>query len=173
MSKHAIVTEQERARLLARIMASSAADGDCLIWHGAVTRSGQPVINFRCACRYVRGLLHEIHNDAAPRPGLVLVPYCRNKRCISQHCMRAMTIKAMRQLDARRGVYTRADVNAKRLNAARKRVSIPDEVVQRVRDFEGTPAEAAQATGVSLSYAKAIRSGRARAPLGNPWKGLL
>lgn len=174
MSKHAVVTEQERARLLARIMARCEEDGDCLLWQGSCNKwSDQPTISFRSTCRYVRALMFEAHHGKAVPSGMVLAPRCRRPRCVSPCCVRPIDPRALRRMDVRRGAFSSPAANAARVLAARKRVRIPEDVVQRVRDFDGTAAQAARAACISESHARNIRSGRARAPLGNPWKGLL
>lgn len=169
-----IVTPQERAPLLARILARCEEEGDCLLWQGGCTKvGGRPIISFRSGCRYVRTLMYEIAHASAPPAGMVLAPRCRNPACVSRKCVRPITVQALRRLDAARGAYSSPAANAARVLVARRRVRIPEQVVQRVRAFEGTSAQAAQATGVSLAHTKAIRAGRARAPLDNPWRGLL
>lgn len=168
-----IVTPQERGRLLARIQASTVHDGDCALWSGACSASRQPVINFRGVCRYVRGLVYEAHHGVPVPAGMVMAARCRHPRCIDLDCMRPMSTKALRKLDARRGAYSGQAHNAARLVAARKRARIPEAVVQQVREFVGTNAQAAQAAGISKAHATGIRAGRARRPLVSVWAGLM
>lgn len=173
MSKHLCVTADERPRLLARILAGCLEDGGCMIWRGACSGGGQPIISFRRCCRYVRGLVYEVHHGARPPKGMLLAPRCRNTRCVSPECIKPTTVAALRKTDAQRGAYSRPDTNAARLLRARSRATIPESVVQRVREFDGTCAQAAQATGVSLAHVKKIRAGTARKPLASVWAGLL
>ena len=172
MSDRSVVTNAERPRLLARILSKCEEDGDCLIWQGGCSCGGQPIISFRSGCRYVRGLMYEAHHGVLPPEGKLLAPSCRNSLCVSPGCIVAMTVQALRRLDARRGAYSRPAANATRLLLARRRATIPEDVVQRCREFEGTCAQASMATGVSLSHIKKIRAGTARRPLVSVWAGL-
>lgn len=172
MSDRSVVTDDERPRLLSRILANCEEEGGCLIWQGGRTKDGQPIINFRSGCRYVRGLMYEAHHGVLPPADKVLAPKCRNSCCVSPDCIVAMTVQALRRLDARRGAYSRPAANATRLLLARRRATISEDVVQRVREFEGTCAQASLATGVSLSHTKKIRAGTARRPLVSVWAGL-
>lgn len=169
------ITPRERERLLARILSRCERLGRvCLLWQDACTKSGgRPIISFRSRCRYVRALMYELQNGCAPPPGKVLVAGCGDARCVSHHCAEAITVLALRRRDAARGAYNSAAANAARRVVGSRNARIPDEVVRQVRAFVGTSAQAAQATGVSLAHTKAIRAGRVRVELSNPWKGLL
>lgn len=171
------ITDNNRAAILARITRQCVADGDgasvCLIWGGATSRAGAPIINAGGRCRPVRRVVWEALHGSLPAPGIFVVAGCRNAACVSPDCLTCMSVLDLRRLDSQRGAYSRPDTNAARALRARRRAAIPEHVVQQVRDFEGTCAQAAQATGVSLSHCKNIRAGRARKPLGNVWGGLL
>lgn len=174
MSKSLCVTDVERPRLLARIVEKCVEEGCCLIWHGCFSTSGVPQVSFRSRARSVRRMVYECVTGRPVPAGCVATARCRNPRCVSPDCVVAMPVLELRRQDAQRGAYNSAKANAARLVAARKRAGrIPEEVVERVRTFVGTCAEAAEATGVSLSHCKNIRGGRARKPLGNVWGGLM
>lgn len=167
------ITDAERPGLLARISAKCVEEGACLIWRGCFSDSGVPQVSFRCRAHSVRRVLYEAVTGRAPGAGMVVAPRCRNPRCVSPDCLRLLTVAQLRKADAARGAFSSAKANAARLVAARRRVVISDDVIALVRGFEGTCAQAAAASGVSLSHCKKIRAGTARAPLASPWKGLM
>ena len=173
MTMSTFITDDNRPTILARIAAQCTEEGGCLLWHGATGHDGAPIINVGGRCRRVRRVMWEALHGWLPPPGKPIVAECRHPLCVSPDCLHCMSVRELRRLDARRGAFSRPAANVARALAARRRAVIPDAVVQQVRDFEGTSAQAAQATGISLSHAKAIRAGRARKPLvGNVWAGL-
>ena len=174
MQVAAPITDAERPGLLARISAKSVEEGACLIWRGCFSdSSGVPQVSFRSRAHSVRRVLYEAVTGRAPGAAMVVAPRCRNPRCVSPDCLQLMTVAQLRKADAARGAFSGANANAARLAAARRRAEIPDDVIALVRSFEGTSAQAAAASGVSLSYCKQIRAGKARVPLASPWKGLM
>ncbi len=172
MSDHLPVTDDERPRLFARILANCVEVGACLVWRGACS-GPKPVMTFRGGTRYVRALMYEAHHGTGAPPGMQLVPMCRNPQCVAPECIAVLTRRATARMDAARGVYSRPAANAARLLSARRRASVSEAVVEAIRAFEGSCAQASQATGVSLSHCKDIRAGRKRRPLvGDVWRGL-
>ena len=167
------ITDAERPGLLARIYAKSVEEGACLIWRGCFSDSGVPQVSFRSRAHSVRRVLYEAVTGRAPGADMVVAPRCRNPQCVSPGCLRLLTVAQLRKIDAARGAFSGANANAARLAAARRRAEIPDDVIALVRSVEGTSAQAAAASGVSLSYCKQIRAGKARVPLASPWKGLI
>lgn len=173
MAEYVLISDEERPRLLARIVAKCDEVGACLIWDGCFSESGVPQVSFRSKACSVRRVMHECLTGQPVPTGMLVAPKCRNARCVSPDCAMLVSVGRLRRIDAERGAFSAPHANAARRVAGRKRAKIPDEVVERVRMFVGTCAQAAQATGVSLSHCKAIRSGRARKPLaGNVWEGL-
>lgn len=167
------ITDDERPGLLARIAAKCVEEGACLIWQGCFSECGIPQVSYRGSARSVRRVLCEAVRGRAVGRGMVAAPRCRNPRCVSLECIQVLTVAQLRKIDAARGAFSGAQANAARLMAARRRAVIPDELVLMVRNYVGTCAQAAAATGVSLSHCKKIRAGTARAPLASPWKGLV
>lgn len=167
------ITDTNRPTILARIAEQCTDESCCLLWGGATGHDGAPIINVGGQCRRVRRVMWEALHGWLPPPGKLIVAKCRHPRCVSPDCLCCMTVRKLRRLDARRGAFSHSTANVARALAARRRAIIPEAVVQQVRDFEGACAQAAQATGVSLSHVKSIRAGRARKPLtGNVWAGL-
>lgn len=167
------ITDSERPGLLARIVDKCREEGGCLIWHGCFSDSGVPQVSFRSRAHSVRRVLYEAVTGRAPAAGMVVAPRCRHPKCVSPDCLQLLTVSQLRKLDAARGVFNTATANAARLVAARRRAVIPDDLITLVRNYEGTCAQAAAASGVSLSHCKKIRAGTARAPMASPWKGLM
>jgi hypothetical protein len=167
------ITDANRPAILARIAGQCTDEGSCLLWGGATGHDGAPIINVGGQCRRVRRVMWEALHGWLPPPGKLIVAKCRHPRCVSPDCLCCMSVRKLRRLDARRGAFSHPAANVARALAARRRATIPEAVVQQVRVFEGSCAQAAQATGVSLSHVKSIRAGRARKPLaGNVWAGL-
>ena len=73
---------------------------------------------------------------------------------------------------AARGAFNRPDAILKSVLTTRARSRITDEVVQKVREFDGTGKQAAMAFGISESHAKNIKANRARKDYSNPFSGL-
>lgn len=168
------ITLGERLSLLARIASKCEEEGACLLWRGAVSIGGVPQVSFRNRAHSVRRILHECHTGQPVPTGMIVASRCRNPLCVAQDCAILLTVRDLRQIDARRGIFSNPAANAARSLAARRRTTIPDAVIDLVRTFDGTCAEAAKAAGISRSHAIAIRAGRARKPLvGNVWGGLL
>lgn len=165
------VTDLERQTLLARIMAKVVEDGGCLLWQGA-TGGGQPIMRHRGGRCYVRRLVHEALTGRHVPAGKVASARCRNPACVSPDCLLIATLSEIRQIDAQRGIYSTADGNLRRLLAARAKATIPEALVVQAREFVGTSAQAAAATGISVSHVKRIRSGHARGPVADVWRAL-
>lgn len=173
MSEYVPISDDERPRLLERIVAKCEEEGGCLIWCGCFSASGVPQVSFRRRACSVRRVLYECLTGERVPAGMLAAPRCRNPRCVAPDCAMLVSVGKLRRIDARRGAFNAPRANVARRLAARKRATIPDAVVEEVRGFVGTSAQAAEATGVSLSHCKAIRAGRARKPLaGDVWGGL-
>lgn len=165
------VTDLERPGLFDRILAKVREDGACLIWTGATSR-GCPVISHRGHTCSVRRLMYEAVTGHRVPAGRVPSSRCRDIACVSPDCLMVPTVSELRTIDAQRGVYSHPEACLKRRRAAAAAAKFSDELVQQARCFEGTCAQAAAATGISLSHVKKIRLGQARVPMTNVWRGL-
>lgn len=165
------VTDLERPGLFERILSKVVEDGACLIWMGAKCR-GCPEMRHRGRQSSVRRLMHEAMTGRNVPDGLVPVSRCRNKACVSPDCLMLITVSELRTIDAQRGVYSHPEANLKRRRASLLAAKFSDELVHQARSFEGTCAQAAAATGISLSHVKKIRLGQARVPVTHVWRGL-
>ena len=174
MSKPLTLTEAECSALLERINARCMAEGDCLLWQGAMSSEDVPVMHVAGATRTLRRVVWQLVHGEPPPPGRLVVARCRDKRCLSQGCLRCMRRKDMARMDAKRGVYSRADAVTARTLAARRRSRFTAEQVRQVREHPGPAEQAAAAVGMSAVHATNIRAGRARRPLvNNIWAGLM
>lgn len=165
------VTDLERPGLFDRILAKAIDDGVCLIWTGATSR-GCPVMRHRGRLCSVRRLVFEATTGRNVPEGLVPASQCRRSACVSPDCLMVRTVSELRRIDAQRGVYSHPESNLKRRRASLSIAKFSEELVQQARTFEGTCAQAAAATGISLSHVKKIRLGQARVPMTNVWRGL-
>lgn len=116
--------------------------------------------------------MHEAMTGRNVPAGLVPSSRCRNIACVSPDCLMLPTLSELRVIDAQRGIYSHPEANLKRRRAALSVAKFSDELVHQARSYEGTCAQAAAATGISLSHVKKIRLGQARVPVSHVWRGL-
>lgn len=165
------VTDLERPGLFRRILGLTVADECCLLWVGA-TCDGNPVISHRGRSCSVRRLMYEAMTGRRVPLGMVAAARCRQTACVSPDCLMMTTVAELRRLDAARGIFCHVPCDIKRLRASRAHATYSDELVQQARDFEGTCAQAAAATGISLAHVKRLRAGLARVSVPGVWRGL-
>ncbi len=160
------------AAMLGRIHERCIEEGDCWIWQGAMSGSAslRPCVNWGGKTRYVRRLVSEMKGVIPP--GFVAVATCGRERCVSPHCVKAVTNKRSKQMAAKRGAFSNPAKIRKASMTRRANSWITEEVVGRVRTAP-TAQAAHDETGVSLSYCKAIRRGCFRRDFNNPFVGLL
>lgn len=165
------VTDLERPGLFQRVLGLAVADECCLLWIGA-TCGGNPVISHRGRSCSVRRLMHEALTGRHVPAGMIAAARCRQAACVSPDCLMTVTVGELRRLDAERGVYCHVPCDMKRIRASRAHATYSDELVQQARSFEGTSAQAAVATGISLAHVKRLRAGLARMSVPGVWRGL-
>ena len=159
---------------IARLSARCVEEGDCLIWQGGLDGHGRPQCRHQGKTCYVRRVMREL-SDGKPVPqGRVVAAKCGNALCVSPACSVVGTDKHRAQLAAQRGAYRSAAKFARIAVTKAKRSRFPDDVVNQVRQHPGPATAAAASVGMSLSHAKAIRRGTARATsVRNPFAGLM
>lgn len=155
-----------------RILDRCIEEGDCWVWQGACAggERGGPCVNWGGKTKRVRRMLWEALNGPI-KPRLVVAATCGNRKCVSPSCAVCVSNKKSKQMAAARGAFSGADKIRKATAANRARSWITDAVVEQIKSAR-TAKEANAATGVSVSWAKAIRAGRGRVSFGNPFAGL-
>lgn len=148
-------------------------EGDCLMWQGARSDSGQPCMHHQGKTRaMVRRVLYaEVHGVEVPADRCVITT-CGQRLCLNPKHLKEVSRGEVRTHAAKFGAYKSAAMVMKRTAAVRKKSHITEEVVEHIRAAK-TAREAHEQTGVSLGYVYLIRDGVRRAPLGNPFAGLM
>lgn len=146
--------------------------GDCLRWNSSTSSNGGlPVMYFNGKSnQFVRRVLWTALHGELPA-GHVVTTSCGDKLCVAPDHLEATTKKVSARRAGKRGAYSNPAKIRKGVQTKLEKSWINDEVVAQVRTAR-TSKEAAEVTGVSLSYAKAIRSGLYRTWKSNPFSGL-
>lgn len=148
-------------------------EGDCLIWQGARSDSGQPCMHHNGKTRaMVRRVLYAEVNGVEIPDDRCVITTCGQRLCLNPKHLKEVSRGEVRTHAAKLGAYKSAARVLKRTATLRKKSHITDEVVARIRGAK-TAREAHEQTGVSLPYVYQIRDGVRRVPLGNPFAGLL
>jgi hypothetical protein len=158
--------------LLNKIKSRCDEVGDCWLWKQGCSDSDMPQITLGNKTRAVRRVVYaEVHGEIPD--GKVVSPKCGHKKCVSPECLEAVTHKHAHQNAARRGAHSSMGKIVRTALAMRARSHITEEVVQRIREFEGPIRLICAETGVSESHAKSIRQGKARRDfVASPFAGL-
>lgn len=158
--------------LLNKIKSRCDEVGDCWIWKQGCSDSGMPQMTVKNKTMTVRRLVYAEVHGGIPE-GKRVSPKCGHKKCVSPECLEAVTHKHAHQNAARRGAHSSMGKIVRTALAMRARSHITEEVVQRIREFEGPIRLICAETGVSQSHAKNIRRGTARRDfIASPFAGL-
>ena len=168
-----VLSIDDAARIIDRVLAGCVDVNGCLIWRGCVKQgSGVPQASIQPWVGIsLPRLVFQAQHGRAPRAGMYVVPACGNRRCLA--CLCEMTRAEAQQRAAQRGAYSHPIALANRAAAKRSRARHSPEMVQLARDMSMTHAEAARRTGISRSYVRGLRNGAARVSGLGVWAGLL
>lgn len=146
--------------------------GDCWIWKGATGgRSELPCMHYNGKTQYVRRVVYEItHGQAVGKR--VVSPACENSLCVSPACAEAMARKTALQRAGKRGAYSGHSKIMASTKTQRAKSRYSDDLIAMIRTSDAGPLQLSRETGMSLSYVKAIRSGKFRREYANPFCGL-
>lgn len=159
--------------ILTDIKARCIEEGDCWIWQQGVDGHGRPQIRFNGKTSYTRRVARELA-DGKPVPESKRVPAeCGNPLCVSPKCSLVASQKKVSRMASARGAFNNPSRILKMALTKRRQSEISDEIVKKVRSHPGPASAAALEAGISLSHAKAIRSGRSRKDYTNPLQGLM
>lgn len=156
------------------IRAKSHEDGDCLIWDGG-KGSDVPymrVPNKRALIPVRRWIA--INHLGLKVDGLLASNKCGNPHCVDPAHIKMMTRKQLQQFTTSRTKYQQNPArNYKLALAARARSPHSPELIEKIRNMEGTSKGIARELGINFSVVTEIRMGRSyKAYTNNPWAGL-
>lgn len=146
--------------------------GQCWIWLGGCDGHGRPVIGIGRKSAYTRRVVRGLADGTPVPPGKVAAATCGDRKCVSPHCSVVATTREKARMASARGAYANPLRDAKVRMRRRASSRFSEEVVERVRQSTDPLQAIADQVGMSLSHVKAIRSGRARKPIGSPFAGL-
>lgn len=153
----------EQTLLMMRVLENTIPDCDCLLWTGATSTSGYPIIKVGShGCQLVRRVVAQLAgNELAPRQPVVAT--CGRRLCVHPEHLVPSTIAAVAQSAALRGSYgslqrCRAIAESKRGDKGAK---LTMEIVLAIRASTESGPELARRYGVTRSHITAIRRGTA------------
>lgn len=158
------------------IRSKSHEDGDCLIWDGAKGTSkvsGVPYINdnkkLMPVRRWIAANVLNLKTD-----GLLASTSCGNPLCVEPSHVAMKNRKTLTKDAAKRTQYHKNPVrNQKLAMAARERSPHPLELIEKIRNMEGTHRGIARELGINFDVVNRIRSGKGyKQYKNNPWAGL-
>lgn len=168
-----VLSIDDAARIIDRVLAGCVDVNGCLIWQGSVKQgSGMPQASIRPWVGIsLPRLVYQAQHGRAPRAGMYVVPACGNRRCLA--CLCEMTRRQAQRRAAHRGAYSHPIALANRAAASRGRARYAPELIELARDTSITQAEAARRTGISPSYVRCLRMSTGRVAGLGVWAGLL
>jgi hypothetical protein len=150
--------------------------GKCWEWAGAVSNGHYPKITVARRQYMVRHLVYMLrHVRPLPR-GLVLIPRCRNQRCVAPWHIQARTKAQAARLHAQAGAYrvfSAAPHRAKIAIGRRRNSKLSDAAVAEVRHSSEAARVLARRHGISTTYVYQLRRGEFRRDYSSPWQGLI
>ena len=159
-------SRQHHAATLEGIKARCVTEGDCWLWQGASDGHGRANMRRDGRSVPVRRVVRELV-DGQPIPtGKRVAAKCWVKECVSPECSVIVSHKVALRMAAKRGAYGNLSRTMKGMATKRASAKFSEDVIALVRAQPGTSKEAAAANGMSVSHAKAIRRGVARASFG-------
>ena len=159
-------SRQHHEATLEGIKARCVTEGDCWLWQGASDGHGRANMRRDGRSVPVRRVVRELV-DGQPIPtGKRVAAKCGDKECVSPECSVIVSHKVALRMAAKRGAYGNLSRTMKGMATKRASSKFSEEVIALVRAHPGTSKEAAAANGMSVSHAKAIRRGVARASFG-------
>ena len=154
------------------IAARCIEEGDCLLWQGAISKPSKPVMQTGRKLIPVRRYIFTELLGKKVKPGHLVSFTCDNDLCVHEGHIDQMTRSELVKRAADRTMYhLRPDRNTKLAMAARSRSPHSEELVDQVRNAEGSYQQIADRMGLNKAFVGDIRSGRHRKPA-TPFTGL-
>lgn len=153
------------------IRSKCVVDGDCWLW--ATKTKHEPQVRHGGRTRYARNLVREL-TDGKPVPrGRGVSSKCETRNCVSPTCGVITTHATRNKLMGAQGKRSSSQKGMRIAMARRAQSRYSDEVVEYVRNAAPPCRLIAEATGMSLSYIRAIRQGVLRKDYSNPFVALM
>lgn len=160
--------------LLDRVRAKCVEDGDCWEWKGATQtrRRVTPVMKWEGKCRIVRQLL--VLAKGIDPTGKVCTYKCGNPLCVNPDHLEVITKRKMgKRVNAMMKPNTNAMFRAKMAKAMRSRSKLTPEMVEQIRNAEGSQYEICERFNVSQQTISDIKRGRTWRDYSNPFTQLM
>lgn len=156
------------------IRAQCHEDCDCLIWDGG-KGSGVPYMRVpgQSSLIPVRRWI-AIHHLGLNVGGLLASNKCENPNCVDPSHIIMRDRSQLGKAAANRTKYHKNPVrNQKLALAARARSPHPPELIEKIRDMEGSCKAIARELGINFSVVTELKMGRSyKTYTNNPWAGL-
>lgn len=158
------------------IRAKSHEDCDCLIWDGAMSTSGKsklPFINVNRKPTPVRRWIAE-NVLGLKTEGLLASNKCGNSLCVDPDHVQMMTRAQLQKFTTKKTKFQQNPTrNYKLAMAARARSPHSTELIEKIREMEGTCKGIARDLGVNFHVVYRVKSGAYyKSYTNNPWAGL-
>lgn len=153
--------------LMSRIADRVVAEGDCLLWTGAVS-GGRPIMRTKGASTAVRKLIAIIKKQ--DRPDRVYPSSCNDPMCVApKHAMAIPKVKHLGMAGKIGGSSGKRSMTAHLTRTDRK---LDDSQVNDILNTTDTCGEAALRHGVSRSLISKVRTFKRQAVRSSPFAGL-
>lgn len=151
--------------------------GDCLVWTGAMSSTGYPIMKVHgCPCATVRRILVGLvgdrrgSKDLAPRQPVLMT--CDERTCIDPKHMLISTTAAVAQRAADRGAFSSLARGAKIAASRRGNGKLTEEIAAEIRLSDESGPVLSQRYGVNRSLVNNIKRGLAWRDYSSPFAGL-
>ncbi len=147
--------------------------GECWHWNGYGGLSGNhPQMKVNGKLKLVRRYAYELARGAIP-PGLLLVPWCDNRKCINPDHMKAVTESQKGKRAAARGAFS-SPARGRKIAESRRATSakINMEIAAEIRMSEETGPVLAARYGINRSLVGCIKRGERWKDYANPYSTL-
>lgn len=154
------------------IAARCIEEGDCMLWDGAIANPSKPVLQDGRKVVAVRRYIFTELLGKKVKPRHLVSFTCDNDLCVHEDHIDQMTRSEMLKRAVERTQYhLRPDRTAKLQIAARERSQYGADLVDQVRNEEGSYTQIAERLGLKKSFVADVRSQRHWKPT-NPFVGL-
>ena len=158
--------------LIERIRRHIEEIGDCWEWTGALQpKAPTPVMRFHQRTSQVRRFIAIAQGKKLDSK--VATCKCRNELCVNPDHVVVVTRKRLQELIAQERQYQTNPVRMKKLaDKARQRSKLTLELVQQIKDAEGSQRAIAAQFGITQAAVSSIKRGRTWKEYSNPFAGL-
>lgn len=161
------------SELIAKIYARCIEVGDCWEWQGAMQSIRHtPVMKYRGKTRIVRHLL--LQDRGLDLEGKVCTYKCGNALCVNPEHLETISRQKLNKRITAQTMFQASTLRRARLAThARQHAKLTAELVEQIRQADGTQRAIAQHFGISQQTVSDIRRGRTWRDYSNPFLTLL